>query len=65
MPFICTYFGLKLWLRLIQIHIWDCFPSSSTPPSEVAVVFNWNVSRHSVLGQVINLELILDLLLYT
>ena len=42
----------------IQIHARDCLPSFSTAPSDVAVLFNWNLSRLPVLGQVTNLDLL-------
>ena len=35
------------------------FPSFCAPPSELAVLFDWNLSRHSILGQVVDLEVLL------
>ena len=52
--FICDQFGYKLWLQSTQNHARHRFqlPSFCMPPSEVAVLFNSNLSRRRFLGQV-------------
>ena len=63
------------WLFNIAIHLWPIwlqtlvainaesrltlFPSFSAPPSEVAVLFNYNLSRRPFLGQVVDFDLLL------
>ena len=37
----------------------NLFPNFCSRPSDVAVLFNSNLSRRSVLGQVVNLDLLL------
>ena len=55
-------------LRLIGLQTLVAFDSESrmtsfssfcAPPSEVAVLFNWNLSRRPFLGQVVDLDLLL------
>ena len=56
--FICHRFGSNLGLWSIQKPCQKCFPGFCSPPSEVAVLFNLNLSRFSFLGQVIDLDLL-------
>ena len=44
--FICNWFGCKLWLQSIQIHVRHSFQAFALCRSEVAVLFNLNLSRH-------------------
>ena len=52
-----------IWLQaLVDIDSEQCqtsFPSFCAPPSEVAVLFNSNLSRRPFLGQVVDLDLLL------
>ena len=65
--------AVTIWLSNIRFHLWPIwlqtlvainseprlllFPSFCAPPSEVAVLFNSNMSRRPVLRQVVNLDL--------
>ena len=53
----------KIWLQtLVAVDTASChtsFPSFCTLPSEVAVLFDKNLSRRPFLGQVVNLDLLL------
>ena len=58
-------FHLRLiWLRtLIVIDSEPCqrlFPTFCAQPSEKSVLFDWNLSRRPFLGQLINLDLLLN-----
>ena len=53
-------FHLRLfWLQSIQNHAKVRFQAFCPPPSEVAVQFDWKLSRHPVLGDVVDLDLLL------
>ena len=52
-----------IWLQTLVVidsesHL-TSFPSFCAPPSEVAVLFNLNLSRRPFLGQVVDLDLLL------
>ena len=53
----------QIWLQtLVAIDSESCqtsFPSFCAPPSEVAVLFDSNLSRRPFLGQVVDLDLLL------
>ena len=53
-----TPFGCKLWLLSIQNHARDHSQSFCAPPSKVAVLFEWNLSRCPFLGHVVYLDLL-------
>ena len=57
--FICDQFACKLWLQSIQNHARYCLQAFACLPSEVAVLFDSNLSRHPFLGHVVDLDLLL------
>ena len=66
---VTAWLSIHLWPILLQtlvaIKLESCqtsFPSFCTQPSEVAVLFNLNLSRRPFLGQVVNLNLLLSVL---
>ena len=55
-------YSISFVSNLVAIESESCqklFPSLYAPPSEVAVLFNSNLSRRPILGQVVNLDLLL------
>ena len=58
-----TFHLLLVWLQTLDAidleSLLTSFPSFCAPPSEVAVMFDLNLSRRPFLGQVVHLDLLL------